>query len=208
MEKYRSKNIIAVTFCILVLLSILIIPLIKTEKEIKVYDNTIRLHVIANSDDESDQDLKLHVRDEILKYVSGFISSKDSFSESEAMIRTRLNNIKRISENTVDNYGYNYPVEVRLEEEYYPTCEYEGVRLPEGRYTSLKVMIGEAEGHNWWCVLYPALCTSTAKPQKELTQAGFTEEEIRILTESEDPEYKIKFKIIELFSEIVEKFKR
>ena len=201
--KKNKKDISSLIFCILIFLMILIVPFINIGSNMRIYDDTIRLHVIANSDDEKDQDLKLHVRDEILKYVSGFVSSSDTFDESEILLRTKLNNIKRISENTITRDGYNYPVEVTLDKEYYPTCEYEGVKLPEGRYTSLRVMIGNAEGHNWWCVLYPALCTTTAAPKKELAEAGFTKEEIRILTESEDPEYKIKFRILEYVSELI-----
>ena len=89
-----------------------------------------------------------------------------------------------------------------LDREYYPTREYEGVSMPAGTYLSLRVMIGEAKGQNWWCVLYPPLCTSSAKPESTLKQAGFTPAQIRVLTEGESPRYKLKFKFLEFFESL------
>ncbi len=192
-----------ICFCTLVFIMAVVMPLLPLQGEGQIYDSAIRLHVLANSDSEEDQTLKLKVRDNILKFVSDEIADCSTRYEAERRVEDIRDNIGIIAQNTVYDNGYDYDIHVTLANEYYPTREYEGVSMPAGTYLSLKVMIGDAQGQNWWCVLYPPLCTSSAKPSHTLKEAGFTPSQIRILTDGETPRYKLKFKILELLEEML-----
>ena len=185
--------------CTFVFIAAVLLPLLPLEGEAEVYDSAIRLHVLANSDDKEDQALKLKVRDSVLELVSKEIAECSTRYDAQCKVEDIRDDITIKAQNTVYEEGYDYPIHVTLDNEYYPTREYDGVKMPAGTYLSLRVLIGEAEGQNWWCVLYPPLCTSTAKPETTLKEAGFTPSQIRILTEGESPKYKLKFRILEIF---------
>ena len=193
-----------ICFCTLVFLAAVLLPLLPLEGEAQVYDSAIRLHVLANSDSKEDQELKLKVRDRILEFVSAEINECSTRYDAQCKVEDIRDNIAIEAQNTVYDEGYNYAVHVTFDNEYYPTREYDGVRMPAGTYMSLRVLIGDAEGQNWWCVLYPPLCTSAAKPETTLKEAGFTTSQIRILTEGESPKYKIKFRILEFFESLID----
>ena len=167
--------------------------------EAEIYDNVIRLHVLANSDSEEDQALKLEVRDAILSEMRVFMTESSDRTEAQTVIEENRATIEKIASRVVSEAGYDYPVEVALGEEYYPTREYDGVTLPAGNYFSVRVLIGEAQGQNWWCVLFPPLCLGAAKADEQLKEVGFTPEEVNILCENEEPEYVLKFKVLEFF---------
>ncbi|MBQ4562806.1 MAG: stage II sporulation protein R [Clostridia bacterium] len=188
-----------ICFCTFVFIAAVLLPLLPLEGEAEVYDSAIRLHVLANSDDKEDQALKLKVRDSVLELVSKEIAECSTRYDAQCKVEDIRDDITIKAQNTVYEEGYDYPIHVTLDNEYYPTREYDGVKMPAGTYLSLRVLIGEAEGQNWWCVLYPPLCTSTAKPETTLKEAGFTPSQIRILTEGESPKYKLKFRILEIF---------
>ncbi len=169
--------------------------------EFEIYENTVRLHVLANSDSEHDQSIKLAVRDAILEEIASVTEGAQTVEEAEALISANLGYIREIAKKALAELGESYEVNVTLSEEYYPTREYEDFRLPAGKYTSLRIMLGEAEGQNWWCVLYPSLCTSGAKTGETLVQTGFSKDQIEILTGGEEPKYRLKFKILEIFGQ-------
>jgi stage II sporulation protein R len=188
-----------IIFSVLTLCVILILPFLPLSGEGRVYTDTIRLHVLANSDTEEDQSLKLMVRDAIIESIAELTEFVSSRSEAAAIIESSLEEIESLALGVIEKQGFDYSVKAVLDEEYYPERSYEGIRLPEGRYLSLKVMIGSAKGQNWWCVLYPPLCTSVSEPEEELIQAGFTGEQVRILCEDENPKYVVRFRILEFF---------
>jgi len=189
-----------IIFCTLVFILCALLPVLPLQGEQEIYDNTIRLHVIANSDSEEDQELKLKVRDSVLELMSKEFQNVSTKEEAKEKIEDMKDDISLVVDNTIRNNGYNYSFKITLSKELYPTREYEGVRLPSGEYLSLRILIGEAEGKNWWCVLFPALCTSSAKPKEKLKEAGFSSEQIKILTEGEKPKYVLRFRILELFN--------
>lgn len=189
-------------FCSSILLLILLVPLLPLSGEGRVYTDTIRLHVLANSDSEEDQSLKLEVRDAIIDRVAEMTEYASSREEAESNIKAGLDDIEILAAKLIESQGYDYPVEAVIGQEYYPERSYNGIRLPAGEYLSLRVLIGKGEGKNWWCVLYPPLCTSTAEPKKELAEAGFTADQIRVLCEDEKPKYVLKFRILEFFEAI------
>jgi stage II sporulation protein R len=120
--------------------------------------NLVRLHVVANSDNADDQDLKLSVRDSVVEYTNKILESCESSQETYKILDRNLYEIERIARDAVRSKGYDYDVDVSLGIFEFPTKDYGNIILPNGEYTSLKITIGEGLGQNWWCVLFPPLC--------------------------------------------------
>ena len=178
--------------------------------ESDIYEKVIRLHVVANSDSDEDQALKLKVRDEVLAVVSRICAENECQNAEEAsgVVREHIGEIKETAEKCVKNEGYGYNVKVLLGEENYPTKNYEDLAFPAGRYVSLQVNIGESEGENWWCVLFPPLCLSAASEsvmsaEDALVNIGFSGEQYKIITQSDNVTYNVRFKILETFEGVV-----
>ena len=172
---------------------------IPSKEECEIYNSTVRLHVLANSDSEADQALKLKVRDKIVERMSTY--NAKSKEEALEYIENDMDKLKEIAEECIKSEGFNNPVTVEIGEESYPTREYEDFSLPAGKYTSLRIIIGNGEGQNWWCVLYPPLCTSYAiEYDDDSVDVGFTKEQYNFIT-GNDKEYKIKFKLLEMASQ-------
>lgn len=184
-------------FTSLVLVFAALCCFIPTRADMQIYSGVVRLHVLANSDSEKDQRIKLLVRDAVLSDIESITSGASSAEEASAKIADNVGNIRELVRATLSSLGEDVPAAVTLSEEYYPERSYGDVSFPSGKYTSLKIMLGEASGQNWWCVLYPAVCTSGAKASSVLLQSGFSTEQINILTDEERPVYKIKFKLLE-----------
>ncbi len=167
--------------------------------EINIYESVARLHVIANSDREEDQELKLKVRDSIISEMENCMKNCQTVSEAKTVLEENKDIILNIAKKCVSESGYDYDVQIELGEEQYPTRIYENVSLPAGAYYSVRVKIGEGNGKNWWCVLFPPLCVSTAIADNsdELASVGLTPNEVNILTNTDEPEYEIKFKLLE-----------
>lgn len=167
-----------------------------------ISEKLIRLHVIANSDSDADQELKLKVRDEILKYVSDLTEDCNSIDNAKRLVSDNLNKLEQIASRVIAENGFDYTSHAELSEVYFPTRVYDTFSLPAGEYDALRIHLGRGEGKNWWCVLFPPLCVSAAEVEKELTNAGINSEDIKLIT-SDKTEYKLKFKAVE----IIEKFR-
>jgi stage II sporulation protein R len=118
----------------------------------------IRFHVIANSDSAEDQNLKLNVRDKVLKEIGPKLEKSGSKEESEKIIESNLGSIKHIAETVVKDSGKKYGVSVSLGKSMFPVKSYNDITLPAGEYDALKITLGSGEGKNWWCVMFPPLC--------------------------------------------------
>ena len=163
-------------------------------------DKVLRLHVLANSDSQADQALKLRVRDAVLERAEGLLAGAGDRAEAEALLAARLPDLAAAGADAVGAAGYGYPVTVSLEDScWFPTRVYEDFALPAGRYTALRVEIGAGAGRNWWCVVFPPLCLGSVSETAEETaaQAGLTEREVALLAGGEG-EYQIKFRAVEL----------
>lgn len=169
--------------------------------EEKIYESVVRLHVLANSDSEEDQTLKLKVRDAILSYMSPLVIDSKSREEAMSIISNEMEEIEEIAKDTILSEGYSYNVEVTLTLEEYPTRNYESMSFPSGEYISLRVLIGNAEGQNWWCVLFPPLClsaaTETGTNEEAFIAVGLNSDQYKIITDSENVKYQLRFKILE-----------
>lgn len=166
-------------------------------------DKVIRLHVIANSDSETDQALKLEVRDRILEEAAEVFSGSGTVAEAAAAIQAALPRLEEAGREVVRETGYDYAVSVSLEDNvWFPTKEYTDFALPQGSYTALRVVIGEGKGRNWWCVVFPPLCLgSVSETTEEAAALGTLSEEDVALMTGEDEGYVVKFKAIELWEE-------
>ena len=165
-------------------------------------DRVVRLHVLANSDSEEDQALKLLVRDVVLERATALLEQTESRAEAEALLRESLPELETIAEETVRANGYSYAVTAELEDTSFPTKEYDGFSLPAGEYLALRILIGEGAGQNWWCVVFPPLCLGSVSEttQETALEAGLTENQVSLMT-GEDEGYVVKFKAVELLEQ-------
>ena len=158
----------------------------------------VRLHVLAVSDDSNEQRIKLNVRDSVLSYISPKLEDAESPDEAKRIISSELDGIKSAAETAAEGR----PVKVTLTQEYYPTRDYGSFSLPAGRYESLRVILGEGEGHNWWCVVFPPLCLTAAESDSAVESL---DGETRGIVTEEDG-YRGKFRIVELWGEVCDFF--
>lgn len=168
-------------------------------------ENSIfRLHVIANSDSKEDQDLKYIVRDNLIAYMNELSINATNKEEAIEIAKEHTDEFYNIAKKTITDNGYNYDVTVEIGNFDFPTKHYGDISIPAGYYDALRVKIGEAQGQNWWCVMFPPLCfvnvTSGIVPDesKELLESELNEEEYDIISNKDSSEIKFKFKIIEL----------
>lgn len=124
----------------------------------EIAEKLIRFHVIANSDGEADQKLKLKVRDEVLKYIQPILKESESLEESRKILNEKNDEILKIAERVIEENGYDYKVESTLSKEYFPVKTYGNITLPQGQYEAYRIVIGSGEGQNWWCVMFPPIC--------------------------------------------------
>lgn len=202
-----KKNILTV-FIVLFLLFIFII--ICADSYVSAVSSDIsssvfRLHVIANSDSDEDQNLKYIVRDRILDYMNSLVDTNiSSKEETMKIVSENLENFKSIAQDTVYENGYDYEVNVEIGNFTFPTKTYGDIALPAGYYDALRVTIGSAEGKNWWCVMFPPLCfvdvSSGVVPEdsKETLEESLSDEEYELISGS-STEFEVKFKFVEFF---------
>lgn len=161
----------------------------------------MRLHVIANSDSDADQALKLQVRDRVLERAEALLRQCESRQDAEKLLESRLFELRRIALEEIRDNGFDYDAVVRLTEMDFPTREYDSFTLPAGKYLALRVVIGEGAGRNWWCVVFPPLCAAaSADVPASALAAGLSEEQVGLITESDG--YIIKSKLVEFWEQL------
>lgn len=172
-----------------------------------MYNSVFRLHVIANSDSDEDQNLKYIVRDNLINYMN---EKTNTFTSKEDIIeyaKNHIEDLKNIAEMTVKDQGYNYPVTVEIGNFEFPTKTYGDISFPAGNYDALRVKIGNANGRNWWCVMFPPLCfvdVSTGivpETSKEELKENLSDENYNLVSQSDNYDVKLKLKILELFEQ-------
>ena len=164
-------------------------------RQASIRGGLVRLHVIAASDTEEEQALKLRVRDAVLRYLGPKLEGVSDRDAARERIASELDGIRAAAESAAEGR----PVRVTLGRERYPLRRYEGFTLPAGEYESLRVVLGEGEGHNWWCIVFPPLCLSAVEGEK--LQSVMSREDYGIITEEEG--YLLRFRIVELWGEIM-----
>lgn len=189
-----------------------------TLKENSVYeyddvkDVLIRFHVIANSDTEEDQNLKLKLRDKVIEYYYPLLNNSKSIEESRKIILDNKSKVEELARNFIKENGYSYSITSELSHENFPEKQYGNIVLPQGNYEAYRIIIGNGEGHNWWCVMFPPLCFI------DVTKGEVEEEESKkeldeVITESkqepsneektlDDEDVEIDFKFIEVIKDL------
>ena len=165
-----------------------------------IRQKVFRLHILANSDSAADQALKLKVRDKILAASSELFAETGGKAEAEAQVKKSLGEIQKIAQDEVYSEGYSYKVNAQVVNMYFNTRTYGDVTLPAGNYDALRITIGAAKGHNWWCVLFPPLCLPSAQGQEKLDDV-LTGGEAGIVQNGGNTVV-IKFKTVEVFEDV------
>ncbi|MEE1153933.1 MAG: stage II sporulation protein R [Acutalibacteraceae bacterium] len=166
-----------------------------------ISNRLLRLHILANSDSEEDQKLKLKVRDYILDISSDMFSQADNLIEAEHIAKTNLDLIVEKAQKYVYSLGYDYTIQGQVREDmYFNTREYDNFILPAGNYDALRITIGEGEGHNWWCVMFPPMCFSIAEENNSNLSDILNNNQLAITEKGKQYEY--KFKIVEIYNDI------
>ena len=191
----------AIDISVFVTLIICIIATISIENDCKgIREDVLRLHVIANSDKEYDQELKLKVRDAVLKSGKTIFSGSEDIISAENRIAVSKNILLNSARETIQSLGYNYDVKIELARSYFPTRTYDDITLPAGYYKAVRIIIGEGKGKNWWCIMFPPLCLPAATNKKDIIDGFLTEKEMKIVISS--PEYEVRFWLVEKYYEL------
>lgn len=169
----------------------------------QISNEVFRLHILANSDSEEDQSLKLKVRDSLLKYTDRLFSEAENSDEAERIARDNLESLRAVAQREVYANGYDYKVKAEVVNMYFNTRYYERYTMPAGMYDALRITIGSGEGHNWWCVMYPSICISSAVETDKRVEDTFSQNQQEIVKGNE---FKYKFKVVEIFEKIVSLF--
>lgn len=164
-----------------------------------IRNDVVRLHILANSDSEADQQVKLAVRDALLSSGKELFSGEVNKNNAVATLENQKRELTDIANSVLNKNGFDYQAEIFLANEYFATRSYENFTLPAGEYLALKVILGEGEGHNWWCIMFPPLCLPAATDNSDLN-AVFSEDEVTLIESI--PRYEIRFKIIEIIESI------
>ncbi len=170
---------------------------------VELQEDVFRLHILANSDSKEDQELKLKVRDEIIKEISPLFVNVETKEDAMKITKDNLSLIRTVAKNTIADYGYDYDVEAIVRNEFFDTRYYDDFTMPAGFYDSLTITIGDAQGKNWWCVMYPSLCVGASS--KINMKEDLSDDEYRLITSS-DVTY--KFKIVEYYEKVCSFFNR
>jgi stage II sporulation protein R len=198
-----TKAVLALSLGILT--TFVLSSFIPTSGEENIYRDVIRLHVIAESDSEKDQAVKLSVRDSVLETVSERMDGALTFDDAYSLLSDMIPEIESAAEKRAAAEGSPVAAKVEFGREEYPVRYYEDYTLPAGEYMSMRVILGEGEGENWWCVLFPQMCREKAvaknKDEEKFYAAGFTPDEYKIIKNDTGTKYKVRFRILEILAD-------
>ena len=200
-RKNILKLIISLTLALCITLAVAIIPF--EQKCEGIRQSVFRLHILANSDSSEDQELKLAVRDAVLGMANELFANAETEEQAKAIAGENIELLTLKAEQTLRNLGCNDSVSVSVGKAWFGTREYQDFTLPAGEYDALKIVIGEGEGKNWWCVMFPAVCVPAAKGDIE---DALDQDQAEIVKGG--PKYKPAFKIVEIFESIKRFFKK
>ncbi|MBQ9736755.1 MAG: stage II sporulation protein R [Clostridia bacterium] len=190
------KTIVTFSLCLCAIVTLVFFLPVSGEEAI--YDDVLRLHVLADSDDTADQTAKLLVRDALLATYGEAFTAQPSKDAAAHYLEENLPAVEATVRDTLTKHGYDYEVDVALTSEHFDTRSYGELTLPAGEYAALKVTLGKGEGQNFWCMLYPALCTEPAKgEQLKIAADTLNEEEFLLVTDSG---YAVKLRALEILS--------
>ena len=200
------KNIKIKRFLVSLLIGVMAASVVTSRAQKTMADitgNVVRLHILANSNSETDQQLKLKVRDDISTFLAPLLEDSQSVEQTKYIISQNIKNIEEEAQKSIKKHGYTYSATAVLDKFDFPQKNYENVTLPAGKYDALRITMGKGAGKNWWCVLYPQLCFFVSEKgefsaeSKNKLKNVLTDDEYSLIT-SKNVEF--KFKILELFA--------
>ncbi len=187
-------------FVITVLISVLSFE----AKSDGIRNNVLRMHVVANSDSEADQKLKLKVRDAVLEAGRELFDGSITAEDAEENLFPEKEKLKEAAREVITENGFDYSVDVFIGKTYYTTRTYDNsVTLPAGNYEAVNVIIGEGKGRNWWCVMFPPMCLPAAETDTQIDDV-LSKDELKLV--KSNPRFEPRFKIVEIYEKIMEKF--
>ena len=172
-------------------------------------DQVLRLHVVANSDSEADQSLKLAVRDAVLVEATPLLEGLHDPKAAEEALLPHLEELTQAGKAVLTQAGCHDEITVSIEDQWFPTRSYDSFSLPAGNYRALRVVIGDGKGQNWWCVVFPPLCLASVTEEvvDAAADSGLSDDQISLIT-GQDGQYVLKFKLIEWWQELIQKWKK
>lgn len=200
MKKEKNFIVLEIAVCAALVFSVIISSFasIKNPTD-EIKENVLRLHIIANSDCEEDQRVKLLVRDAIIKAGGDIFSCCTDTQQAIKTARHKNAYLRETAMEVLKENGFDYEVRTEIGKSYFPTRVYDNITLPAGEYNAVRVILGKGEGHNWWCVMFPPLCLSAAEGEKEMDDI-LSPEAFELV--SSGRKYEVKFKLIEWFENI------
>lgn len=171
----------------------------------EIRQDVLRMHVIANSDSAEDQAVKLKVRDAVLEAGEDLFDGTLTAEGAEQVLDSDIERLQNAAQNVLTENGFDYGVRVEIGKDYFNTRIYDGeVTLPAGEYEAVRVILGEGQGQNWWCVMFPPMCLPAAEADTEISDVLTQNEEDVVKS---NPKYEARFKIVELFENFYRKIK-
>lgn len=203
-NEHIKKALILDLSLILALAAAIAFSTVKFENTCKdVRQSVLRLHVIANSDSDFDQSLKLKVRDALLDTGAQLFSGEVTAKSAQETAENEIAKLEEAARQVLKENDCDDSVKIEVGESYFPTRTYESVTLPAGKYEAVKVIIGEGKGHNWWCVMFPPMCLPAAQGDVKLDDV-LSADAVKLVGES--PKYEVRFKIVEWWQSIFASF--
>ncbi|MBE6708385.1 MAG: hypothetical protein E7578_03985 [Ruminococcaceae bacterium] len=203
--KNRKFTKVMLSLSVGILIASVLSSFVPASGEEQLYRDVIRLHVIAESDSERDQAVKLCVRDSVLELVSEKMDGTVTYDDAYELLSDMVPEIERVAMERAAKEGSSATAKVVFEREEYPVRYYEDYALPAGEYMSMRIILGEGEGKNWWCVLFPPLCREKAvnksADEEKFYAAGFTPEEYKIIKKESGTKYRVRFRLLEVLAE-------
>ena len=170
-------------------------------------NNLLRLHIVANSDSDDDQSLKLKVRDCLIEYLNSIVSPSNTKDEVVEILKEHINDMRNIALKAIYENGFDYDVTISLDHIDFPTKTYSDVSLPAGLYDAIDVHIGNSNGHNWWCVMFPPLCLvndgtmEMSEDSENNLKENLDSEDYNLIMQN-NKTYEFKFKIVEIINKL------
>lgn len=202
-KEFFKKDILIALICAVIFSIVFSLAGFDTKCD-ELREKILRLHIIAESDSETDQAIKLKVRDGLLEYSGGLYESLDNKQQAIALTKQNITELEEIAETIVKENGGNQKVNISIGKAYFGTRKYDGFTLPAGEYDAVRVLIGKAKGKNWWCIMFPSMCIPAATKNKTLDDTvNSSAAEIA----KNAPQYEMRFKTIEIIESIKQKLK-
>ncbi len=202
--EFLKNDLIIALACALLISGLLALTGFDAKCE-ELRENILRLHILANSDSDKDQMIKLKVRDKLLEASNGLYENLEDKEDAKHITEKNIEFLKSEAEEVVKQCGEDYSVDISVGKAYFSTREYKDFTLPAGEYDAVRVLIGEAKGKNWWCIMFPSLCIPSASDNNSLDKA--VDEKSAEIAENA-PKYKMEFKTVEIVENIKHWFKK